>query len=69
MSDRQTRWWEYLSRFNYKVLFTKGKLNKVADALSRCFIDESSIVRHPLKDYVDADIRLDPEMDYLTEAR
>jgi RNase H-like domain found in reverse transcriptase len=34
LSSRQTRWMEYLTRFNFDIRYVKGTLNKVADALS-----------------------------------
>ena len=34
---RQVRWWEFLSRFNFRITYVKGSLNIVADALSRKF--------------------------------
>jgi hypothetical protein len=60
LSARQTRWMEYLSRFDFDIRYVKGKLNKVADALS-CYYqfdswDDAPLVQH----YVFADVRLDP---------
>ena len=34
LSARQTRWMEYLVRFDFDIRYIKGELNKVADALS-----------------------------------
>ena len=60
LSARQTRWMEYLSRFNFDIRYVKGKLNKVADTLSRYYQfdswDDAPLVQH----YVFADVRLDP---------
>ena len=60
LSARQSRWMEYLSRFDFDIRYVKGKLNKVADALSRFYEfdswDEAPLVHH----YVFADERLDP---------
>ena len=61
LSARQTRWMEYLSRFDFDIRYVKGKLNKVADALSRYYQfdswDDAPLVQH----YVFADVRLDPD--------
>ena len=35
LSSRQTRWMEFLSQFEYKIVVKAGKDNVVADALSR----------------------------------
>ena len=35
LSRRLTRWLEFLSRFDYKIVYKSGKTNVVADALSR----------------------------------
>jgi hypothetical protein len=60
LSARQTRWMEYLSRFDFDIRYIKGKLNKVADALSRYYQfnswEDAPLVQH----YVFADVRLDP---------
>jgi hypothetical protein len=68
MSDRQTRWWEFLSRFDYDLVYTKGNVNKVADSLSRHYInDEHGDIRPPAE-YVNVDARLDPDGNYITES-
>ncbi|KAG8719335.1 hypothetical protein FRC09_011299 [Ceratobasidium sp. 395] len=61
LSRRQVRWLEYLSRFDYKIDYVSGESNVVADALSRRYeSDEPDEVRNP-HEYVNADVRLDPE--------
>ena len=35
LSPRQVRWYEFLSRFDFDIVYVKGELNIVADALSR----------------------------------
>ena len=35
LSRRQARWLEFLSRFNFKITYRPGGLNKRADALTR----------------------------------
>ncbi|KAF8227328.1 hypothetical protein L208DRAFT_1297577 [Tricholoma matsutake] len=60
LSARQTRWMEYLLRFDFDIRYIKKKLNKVADALSRYYQfnswEDAPLVQH----YVFADVRLDP---------
>jgi hypothetical protein len=72
MSLRQVRWYEYLSRFNYSIQYVKGLKNVVADALSRMYAGRNTDI--PVDDWVNADIRLDPEgetlpVDRLLESR
>jgi hypothetical protein len=69
MSDRQTRWWEFLSRFEYDLVYTKGTLNKVADSLSRYYITDEISEIHPRGEYVNVDARIDPSGDFMTENR
>lgn len=35
LSRRQARWSEYLSRFNFKIVYQPGNMNGKADALTR----------------------------------
>ena len=65
LSSRQTRWMEYLSRFDFDIRYVKGNSNKVADALSRYYEHDSWADVPELHDYVNADVRLDPEHDDL----
>ena len=37
LSLMQTRWWEYLSHFNYNTIHVDGMRNQVADSLSRYY--------------------------------
>ncbi|KAF8626390.1 hypothetical protein AX15_004888 [Amanita polypyramis BW_CC] len=68
-SHRRTQWWEYLSRFNFKMEYLKGEKNVVADALSRYFASNEPGKTHDVSAYVNADFRLDPERNDLTIAR
>ena len=67
----QTRWYEYLSRFDYSISHVEGLRNVVADALSRMYAGRNTDI--PIDDWVNADIRLDPEgetlpIDWLLES-
>jgi hypothetical protein len=65
LSGRQARWMEFLSRFDFDIRYVKGKDNKVADTLS-CYYEYDTWEDLCLvSDYVDADVRLDPEHDDL----
>jgi hypothetical protein len=69
LSPRQTRWMDFLSRFDTDIKYVKGSLNKVADALSRYYANDTWYDTHPQSDYVNADVRLDREGDDLTQDR
>ena len=59
--DRQVRWWEFLSRFNYTIIHVDGVDNKVVDCLSHNYENNTSEDNHSENTYVNADIRLDPD--------
>ena len=63
--DRQVRWWEFLSRFNYTIMHVDGMGNKVADCLSHYYENNTSEDNHSENTYVNADIRLDPDGELL----
>ena len=65
LSPRQVRWWEFLSRFNFRITYVKGSLNIVADALSRKFEGLLAAQTSPPEDYLAVDKRLDPDGDEL----
>lgn len=68
-APRQIRWSQYFARFKFEVTYIEGSMNKVADALSRYYSDDTETdVRLP-HDFVTADIRLDREGDDLPQAR
>ena len=70
LSNRQIRWVELMSRFDYTIQYVEGHLNKVADALSRYHEhDHWEEENTPPEDYVDADTRLDREGDDLPWVR
>ncbi|KAJ8482182.1 hypothetical protein ONZ51_g5522 [Trametes cubensis] len=68
-NSRQIRWYEFLARFQYDITYIPGKLNKVADCLSRYY--ENDNFDEPVNewDYVNADVRLDPNGDFLPFSR
>ena len=59
LSPRQSRWSEYLSCFDFEIVYVKGDTNTVADSFSRFFT--SAVTGVPSCHYVNADCRLDPE--------
>ena len=61
LSSRQTRWWEYLSRFNFTIQYVDGDTNRVADCLSRYYKNDGPDDYHPDHDFVSADAKLDPD--------
>lgn len=65
LTSRQTRWMDYLARFNFDIRYVKGTLNKVADVLSRYYEHDFWTGVPEIQDYVNADIHLDPEHDNL----
>ena len=65
LSGRQARWVEYLSRFDFEVVYVKGQYNIVADCLSRYYSSDLPGETHADHNYVSADLRLDPDRDNL----
>ncbi|KAL1940906.1 hypothetical protein VTO73DRAFT_7542 [Trametes versicolor] len=68
-SGRLIRWEEYLSRFDSEFEHVPGVENKVADCLSRYYESDPPDILRPSQDMVNADLRLDPAMDYLVNVR
>ena len=63
LSPRQTRWWEYLSCFNYNTIHVDGTRNQVADSLS-CYYEYDTIEdEYPNSEFVKADKMLDLDGD------
>ena len=63
LSLRRTRWWEYLSCFNYNTIHVDGTQDKVADSLS-CYYEYDTIEdEYPNSEFVKADEILDPDRD------
>ncbi|KAG8834108.1 hypothetical protein FRC17_009540 [Serendipita sp. 399] len=65
LSNRQIRWYKYISRFNFEVMYIPGEQNKVADALSRIYQNNDDVSHLIDKDWVTVDQKLDPEGDDL----
>ena len=63
LSPRQTRWWEYLSRFNYNTIHIDSTRNQVADSLS-CYYEYDTIEdEYPNSKFIKADEILNPDGD------
>ena len=60
---RQTRWWEYLSHFNYNTIHVDGTQNQVADSLSYYYEYNTIEDKHPNSEFIIADKLLDPDRD------
>ena len=58
---RQTRWWEYLSCFNYNTIHLDGTWNQVADSLSRYYEYDIIEDEYPNSKFVKVDEILDPD--------
>ena len=69
LTYRQVRWTQYLGRFEFSIEHVPGKLNVVADALSRWYLAIPRSQHVPEYNYVSADIRLDKEGDFIEEDR
>ena len=63
LSLRQTRWWEYLSHFNYNTIHVDGTRNQVADSLSRYYEYDTIEDEYLNSKFVKADEILDPDGD------
>ena len=61
------RWIDYLVRFDFDIRYIKGTLNKVADVLSRYYEHDYWTNVPELHDYINANVRLDPEHDVCQE--
>ena len=61
LSPMQTRWWEYLSHFNYNTIHVDGTQTQVADSLS-CYYEYDTIEdEYPNSEFVNVDEILDPD--------
>ena len=62
LSGHQTRWWEYISRFNFTIQHVDGTDNRVVDCLSRYYEVDGPEDHH---DFVSADVKLNPNRELL----
>src|SRR6266481_7597117 len=69
LSSHQTRWCEYISRFNFTIQHVDGTSNRVADCLSRYYESDYPDDKHPDHEFVSADARLDPDAELLPVQR
>lgn len=69
LSPQQTRWMEYLARFDCDITYVKGKLNKVADALSRYHESDTWYDTRHSDEFVNADVQIDKDMEDLPPQR
>src|SRR6266481_3107813 len=65
LSSRQTRWWEYISHFNFTIQHVDGTSNRVADCLSCYYKSDYPDDKHANHEFVSADARLDPDAELL----
>ena len=54
---------DYLSKFNFDIIYVKGELNEVVDCLSCYFEGDMSKAIHHIYDYMHMDTWIDPEGD------
>ncbi|KAJ7126513.1 hypothetical protein C8R43DRAFT_958020 [Mycena crocata] len=58
-----------MSRFDFEITHIEGAQNKVADCLSRYYENDGADDIYLPHEYVDADVRLDPEFEHMTRLR
>ena len=68
-NPRLIQWAEYIDHFDAEIIHVEGEQNKVADYLSRYYENDTAEEAHPRAMYVNADIRLNHELDELPELR
>jgi hypothetical protein len=51
---------DYMSRFNFDIMYVKGELNKVADCLSQYYENDNESDIYEPHEYVRADVCIDP---------
>ncbi|KAJ7154820.1 hypothetical protein C8R46DRAFT_911381, partial [Mycena filopes] len=69
LNGRLIRWDEYLSRFDFEIFHVEGVQNKVADCLSRYYENDTPEDHYEADDFVNADARLDPDLEFMTRLR
>jgi hypothetical protein len=65
LTARQAHLWDFICRFDFEPVHIPGILNVVADTLSRYFKNDLPDEVHPDWEYVNIDIKLDPDGDTL----
>ena len=63
LSPRQTRWWGYLSCFNYNTIHVDSTQNQVADSLSPYYEYNTIEDEYPNSKFIKVDKILDPDGD------
>jgi transposase InsO family protein len=61
LTRRETRWADYLSRFNFDIIHVPGEENRVADCLSRYYSNDKPSDHREEWEHVSIDRRLDPD--------
>ena len=69
LSSQQTRWWEYLSHFNFTVQHVDGMTNWVVDCLSHYYKTDGPEDKHPGHEFMSPDTWLDPDRELLPVQR
>src|SRR6266481_2396315 len=69
LSSCQTRWWEYISQFNFTIQHVDGMSNRVVDCLSCYYESDYPDDKHPDHEFMSADARLDPDAELLPVQR
>lgn len=69
LSNRQRRWIDYMSRFQFDITYVRGEYNKVADCLSRYYESDTAADVHDASEYVQVDRKVDPEGEDLPQGR
>ncbi len=69
LSNRQRQWIDYMSRFQFDIMYVKGGYNKVADCLSQYYKSDTAADVHDMSDYVQVDRKVDPEGEDLLQGR
>ena len=63
LSLGQTRWWEYLSHFNYDTIHVDGICNQVADSLLHYYEYDTIEDEYPNSEFIKSDEIVDPDGD------
>jgi hypothetical protein len=69
LSPRQVQRIDYTLRLTFTITYTKGKLNKVANALSQYYESNTWYDTYHTDEYVNADTRHDRDLDGLPNKR